>query len=135
MTEYGDLRIRAMLLGDTDAYRELMAKMTDQDRLAQIKQHLTYHQDIHEDDGWWLLEQAELAFTLGDLLPRKELTITRLRGLLERLEWAVDCYDDPRCAICGAYKHGQPPGRHDPGCELAAELPRIAERPASQSED
>jgi hypothetical protein len=34
VSEYGALRIRAMLLGDPDAYRELMAKMSDQDRLA-----------------------------------------------------------------------------------------------------
>jgi hypothetical protein len=34
MIEYGALRIRAMLLGDSDAYRELMAKMSEQDRLA-----------------------------------------------------------------------------------------------------
>jgi hypothetical protein len=30
MSEDGALRIRAMLLGDSDAYRELMAKMSDQ---------------------------------------------------------------------------------------------------------
>jgi septation ring formation regulator EzrA len=33
--------------------------MTDPDRLAEITAHLTDHQDIHEDDGWWLLGQLK----------------------------------------------------------------------------
>jgi hypothetical protein len=39
VSEYGALRIRAMLLGDSDAYRELMAKMSDQDQLGEAAFH------------------------------------------------------------------------------------------------
>jgi septation ring formation regulator EzrA len=28
-------------------------------RLEEIQEHLTDHQDIHEDDGWWLLGQLK----------------------------------------------------------------------------
>jgi hypothetical protein len=87
-------------------------------------------------DGWypedidWLVgeverlrEQAELARELGDLLPRKELTITRLRGLLARLEWAGQptpgerIGTHPRCPVC---RETKPP--HDRGCWLAEAL-------------
>jgi hypothetical protein len=71
--------------------------------------------DFHEDNPAAVERAREIL--------RDELAeVDRLRDLLGRLEWAVNCYDDPRCPVCGAYKHGQPPGRHDPGCELAAEL-------------
>jgi hypothetical protein len=72
--------------------------MSDPDRLASIEEHLKNHQDIHEDDGWWLLGQVD-----------------RLRDLLARLEWAGG-----KCPACGTVGHlGL---RHAPDCWLAAAL-------------
>jgi hypothetical protein len=114
MTDYGALRIRAMLLGDADAYQELMAKMTDQDRLAEIEQ-------------WRQAAGAEAI--LADERGRE---VTRLRGLLARLE-----HESLTCPVCSAVLHlGDKHGLDADGrpCWLAAEL-RNAERPASRSED
>jgi hypothetical protein len=67
----------------------------------------------------WLVEQAELAMELGDLLPKKILTITRLRGLLKRLEWSHDAYEGSGGGACPVCYGG---GVHSPDCWLAKEL-------------
>jgi hypothetical protein len=72
-----------------------------------------------------LREQAELARELGDLLPRKELTITRLRGLLARLEWAGRVPLDAAARVgdcCPACDALEISGDHGSNCWLAAEL-------------
>jgi hypothetical protein len=118
--------------------------MSDQDQLAEIKATLHYWDAMYAQHGLtplppavaaqeaarhvnraqvdWLVKQADLAFELGDLLPRKELTITRLRDLLGRLEWAEQGYNcvgyDEICPVCNTEKDTP----HVSGCWLAEVL-------------
>jgi hypothetical protein len=119
--------------------------MTAPDRLAKVTEYwqrtqrrqedgrAAYLPDDVIDDSLWLIgeverlrEQAELARELGDLLPRKELTITRLRGLLARLEWAGTAIFDewyktgPACPACAAERDDG----HFDDCWLAEALGR-----------
>jgi hypothetical protein len=96
--------------------------MTDPDRLAAIEAHLTDHQDIHEDDGWWLLGEVDrlrdeiaIAMRLAD----EEATEgRRLHALLARLEWEGGLDGAGICPVCLQYDSQG----HNPGCWLAAEL-------------
>lgn len=131
MSEYGALRIRAMLLGDQDAYRELMARMSENPdalpgdlaaakaALAGVKAARAASPHLYPADFDWAVEQLELAWQECD----------RLRGLLARLEWA-GAYGEsgalPCCPSCTAIK----PGPHGPTCWLADALhPENANEP------
>jgi hypothetical protein len=106
--------------------------MTDPDRLATIEEHLTDHQDIHEDDGRWLLGKLKewqlAAGAEADLADERGREVERLRGLLARLEWVGVLYPegaaDPCCPACGepAPEVLRSTGKHDPGCWLVVEL-------------
>jgi hypothetical protein len=109
--------------------------VTDPDRLAEIREYLDalYGKnvagpkdliDVKVETLDWLVgeverlreERAELVATAA--YGAKEMT--RLRGLLRRLEWAGRKRSSPdrNCPAC----FGWPANGHDPGCELAAEL-------------
>jgi hypothetical protein len=147
MSEDKSLRIKAMLLGDPDAYRKLM--------LAEIKATLHYWDAIHAPHGTsplppavaaqeagrhvnraqldWLVGEVErqrvmLAKPLGAIWEQAEAearaawfgdrpTVDRLRDLLGRLEWAAG--DNGGSGVCPACLSWQVNG-HDPGCEWVA---------------
>ena len=79
--------------------------------------------NLREEDADWLVEQAELARELGDLLPQKINEIERLRGLLARLEWPETLPGSGAWHICPVCSNHRVEG-HDPDCWLAAELGR-----------
>lgn len=116
--------------------------MTERERLAEIKATLHYWDALYAAHGLaplppavaaqesarhvnraqidWLIDQADLAFELGDLLPKKQLAIDRLRGLLKRLE-----HDSLVCPVCEAVLDlGERHGKDADGnpCWLAAEV-------------
>lgn len=86
------------------------APMTERERLAEIKGRRAERYDADQTTlrGWadidWLVDQAELAFELGDLLPKRQLEIDRLRGLLKRLEWAGRDGLWPSCPACSGHQ-------------------------------
>lgn len=118
----------------TDEIERLRTVVSERDRLVEIKE---WHQNewprpLRRDQIDWLVGQAELAFELGDLLPRKELTITRLRDQLRRLEWAGGRRVHPtRAGSCPACQRLQPAGHRD-DCWLAKELAGNDEAPPTR---
>lgn len=77
----------------------------------------------------WRLGVLDHDLTNGDLqAPAEEVAgwyvedVTRLLGLLERLEWTGSLTGQARCPACRGLRLASGRGRHVDGCELAAML-------------
>jgi serine phosphatase RsbU (regulator of sigma subunit) len=72
-------------------------------------------------------EWKQAAGAEADLANERSRTITRLRGLLGRLEWVMGQWDWEACPVCRVVKAETE--IHNPGCWLAAELAPNADDP------
>jgi len=110
------------------------------ERLDGIKDHLGDHQDIHEDDGWWLVWEVErlreerdgLRDSIRDWRASHDVAaneaqrasgleaaarsafaeVERLRGLLARLEWFE--WSGTLCSSAGEQEAACPVCDHTP---------------------